>query len=667
MTDLDRRAIVLLTAVGPLVAAADTRAASPPASAPTTPGPDVLRTTGYRVAGDGGGAVYLRSTPGAGPGKIQSDDGAWWTLSPTQRLNVRMFGGAGDGATDDTKAFNAGIAFVLALGGGGRLEVPAGAYAVSEIDASGAAPDFTRQLHLVGDGPWCSQIVSIGSGKVLLNLAGTNQACIEGLMFKSTHVSQCAILLARLTTSGNCNNNRFRDLDFDGRYSIAPVVSIASESNSWIKCRFSNSHAAANHTAFFTGPRNSCGVEPGLGEVIATSSSNTDNHMFNCEFYAPYDGAKIVVFDGGAAYSMVSCTVLGAGGGLQLVTYQNPEGADGGRGGVFNGPVTWTDCHFEVFGGAGNVAHWLTAPAGHSFWNGINSVGGFYNCAPGTIALDWDRTDAAKQPVLSGSRWQSPMVAPTEGFAMYCWGLVGCDIFLRSSPNQTPYAVVATGFARNSRIKADVVRLAQSLTSDADVWVTGPPTTGVFAQGQRVFDTSGTPGRPLGWLCTVGGSLGALGAVYADTVKGSNHIVVSRSDSLSAGARIDIAGVGGGPFVVAKIVGKHVHLASACATAATGAALSASPATLVPFGATELTASMTYRATIAAGSVGPIQTLTLAGVSLGDFVQAAYGGDLQGLQLTAWARAANTVAFHLSNPTSKTITVAGRVEVRARR
>ena len=83
------------------------------------PGIDHVFLRGYSAAGDGGAAHYKRvaSEPGH-PGKIQSNDGAWWEVDEA-RLNVKMFG-------TGTAAFQAAIDTLPA--NGGRITVPPGDY-----------------------------------------------------------------------------------------------------------------------------------------------------------------------------------------------------------------------------------------------------------------------------------------------------------------------------------------------------------------------------------------------------------------------------------------------------------------------------------------------------------------------------------------------------------
>ena len=63
--------------------------------------------------------------------------------------------------------------------------------------------------------------------------------------------------------------------------------------------------------------------------------------------------------------------------------------------------------------------------------------------------------------------------------------------------------------------------------------------------------------------------------------------------------------------------------------------------------------------------VGVIQTLTVTGAALGDFCQASFSVDLNGMILVAWVSAANTVKFQFQNKTAGTLDLAsGTVRVR---
>jgi hypothetical protein len=78
-----------------------------------------LRTAGYVLSGDGGGALYKRvAAPGTvKPWHLQSADGAWWQIA-SKLVNAHMLGAKGDGVADDTPAINAMLEFKSATGGG---------------------------------------------------------------------------------------------------------------------------------------------------------------------------------------------------------------------------------------------------------------------------------------------------------------------------------------------------------------------------------------------------------------------------------------------------------------------------------------------------------------------------------------------------------------------
>ncbi|MEM1297701.1 MAG: hypothetical protein AAGH68_00380 [Pseudomonadota bacterium] len=74
-----------------------------------------VRTAGYNVPNDGGGALYARAATEPGHAlKIQSADGAFWELVPEGGfVTEKQAGGIGDGAADDTAAIQNVIDFVL--------------------------------------------------------------------------------------------------------------------------------------------------------------------------------------------------------------------------------------------------------------------------------------------------------------------------------------------------------------------------------------------------------------------------------------------------------------------------------------------------------------------------------------------------------------------------
>lgn len=55
---------------------------------------------------------------------------------------------------------------------------------------------------------------------------------------------------------------------------------------------------------------------------------------------------------------------------------------------------------------------------------------------------------------------------------------------------------------------------------------------------------------------------------------------------------------------------------------------------------------------------GNTQTVTVAGAKLGDFVRVAFSVDLQGMTVTAYVSAANTVTIRVQNESTATVDLA---------
>lgn len=88
-----------------------------------------IRTEGYALPGDGGGALYTRAeAEPAHAGKFADGDSNWWEYVPGQEgANAKAFGAQGDGVTNDTLALRDFSAFIEHQDGGNAL-IPAGRY-----------------------------------------------------------------------------------------------------------------------------------------------------------------------------------------------------------------------------------------------------------------------------------------------------------------------------------------------------------------------------------------------------------------------------------------------------------------------------------------------------------------------------------------------------------
>lgn len=75
----------------------------------------------------------------------------------------------------------------------------------------------------------------------------------------------------------------------------------------------------------------------------------------------------------------------------------------------------------------------------------------------------------------------------------------------------------------------------------------------------------------------------------------------------------------------------------------------------LPTGATLLRGSAVYDPPSLADGAGVTTTVTVPGAAPGDFVRAAFSLDLQGVALTAWVSAADTVSMRFQNNTGATV------------
>lgn len=78
--------------------------------------------------------------------------------------------------------------------------------------------------------------------------------------------------------------------------------------------------------------------------------------------------------------------------------------------------------------------------------------------------------------------------------------------------------------------------------------------------------------------------------------------------------------------------------------------------------------SATFDPPSLADGVGTTTTVTVTGAALGDFAEAAFSRDIQGITVTAWVSAANTVSVRFQNESGGTIDLAsGTLRVRVRK
>lgn len=414
-------------------------------------------------------------------------------------LNVQTMGAIGDGRVNDTAVLQRAIDTARGTPGGATVFLPAGTYAVDTLTLlTRGHDDFDRRIMLIGEGAGRSVLVPAGIGRVLLDASGCNNLTLSGLEIDSGRVpSAAALLLARRASSPNCANHIFHDLVLRGSYSVATVVAIGAETARWTDCTFSNGHTDPAHCCFLTG--DDPVIARKLGRDALVRGPNTDNVMTGCSFYTPHDGAQPLRFVGSAGYAFFGCSILGGNArGVRLAAYAGPRDA------IFNGPVAWHGCHFEVTGAASCV-HWIDAPTGVTYWRNLAIHGGYAVVASGSALIDFDRSDPRRQPVLQRMLLSAPALPPgVSNVDVHSYAISGAAIDMLG----TASAVVALGFVENSRIDADQLRTPQVVGRVMPVALQEDRRQ-TFARGMVVERIDAQAGRIEQWVVQVAGTTDA--------------------------------------------------------------------------------------------------------------------------------------------------------------
>lgn len=190
---------------------------------------------------------------------------------------------------------------------------------------------------------------------------------------------------------------------------------------------------------------------------------------------------------------------------------------------------------------------------------------------------------------------------------------------------------------------------------------TSAPSAGVFAVGDTVMNRNPVPGGVIGWICVTAGALGP--AWKPSTAYAAFSSVVNNGGTFYYCVGGGISAASGGPsgtgIPAAPIIDGTVKWTSVGTTAAVFA----------PYGNSVLEIASTYAGeTIAVGAAGAVNSVPLPGAALGDYVDASFSLDRQGLSLEAWIHAANSAQYRFSNPTSASVSLsAGSVKVRVRK
>jgi hypothetical protein len=174
-------------------------------------------------------------------------------------------------------------------------------------------------------------------------------------------------------------------------------------------------------------------------------------------------------------------------------------------------------------------------------------------------------------------------VPNSSGTIAYVWGLLGCNFTFK--PSEIDGTLIVSGFIQLSQVDVNTyIGAATRFVNCTHTSVaTALPITGTFSAGEQIMRETPVVGQPLGWRCTVSGTLGTLnGGTTTGTISNlSNQLTLSNATGAAEGQAITIAGVSAGPYRIRKLVGTLAYLDGNANAGVAGAAVAFSNATLV--------------------------------------------------------------------------------------
>lgn len=243
---------------------------------------------GHTTAGDRGAALYKRvvSEP-THPGKLTSNDGAFWELSEST-VTPEMFGAVGDKVADDLTAIQNAVTYVQATGGE-RVFLPAKNYRVTNtIDLT----DLTTPIAFEGAGWYQTTIFG--------DFTGPDQGIVD---------------LSFTTQSDRINGNVVRNLAFESNGVVGDPIAIK-----WLNAQqgliehisVSGAEILRNSGLFLTEANNidinhcsfGCGYQPVIFDLpdTATFSVTSGSGVVTASesvFTAGMVGERLFLGDGG--------------------------------------------------------------------------------------------------------------------------------------------------------------------------------------------------------------------------------------------------------------------------------------------------------------------------------------------------------------------------------
>lgn len=622
-------------------------------------GTDLIQTTGYSSTGVGPAlyvydaavdSAYVTSNPRT---SAITTNGRGFRLSANQPVNVQMFGALPDDATytgtDSLAAFQAAFdwSYALKIGGGFTLAgppiyVPFGGYYISDT----LVADHCFIFEGVGQGIAGGAATKLRFPTNKCGVKWTDNAAgfiMQGFFLTGTTKSSVNLNYSMIwaQTKGTIRNCFISVATGAGIY----IDGTATNANSW---RIDNVRVqnVAHSAIYVSGTDANGGLATGIDAGACDRYCLEDaSFLGNTWIFNNLDGGTLGPY---------ACTNANAGSVFIGYTEGGWPAPNLGAHAVGLGP--------QFAGATGGALISASATDG----GGLDSSSGFY-----TLQTDLQRSTTQKMRFLYGCGGPN---FGGQGFGKVInanYSLDGTDYFSTFVANMFSYgtyigSILNTGAGQIllqgiSNIGMYNYGLTNPFPSSVGIQQlvigdethgrlhdtgTAAPITGEYAQGSVRYNSGATPGGRLGWVCTTAGAV-ATANWAASTAYNKGDLALNDSGKTYVCITVGTSASSGGP------TGTGSNITDGTAHWKYLAAFVFSE-----FGDIKLQSSATYDPASLADGVGATTTVTVTGAVLGDFAMASFSLDLQGITLTAWVSAADTVSVRFQNESGGTLDLA---------
>jgi hypothetical protein len=193
-------------------------------------------------------------------------------------VNVRDFGALANG-TDDAPRIQAAINYAVSSGKR-AIYIPPGTYTIrSSLNMTGITGLTIRGA---GSGWYnCTKIyAAFTTPRPVFDMAGSNNFRVRGIIIWGDQTSppSTAMLMSRVAGMGGAGVHVFEDVQANGWFTIASVISLSSEVNKYFGCGFQNSRAGGH--AFWAANDNDPGAVSDFVTIPATQSGGNTLFTF---------------------------------------------------------------------------------------------------------------------------------------------------------------------------------------------------------------------------------------------------------------------------------------------------------------------------------------------------------------------------------------------------